>query len=75
MYKLSAALSRLPIHRGKTIPVSTQIMTNHFAKDDKAEARWALLTVKVEAKTREKIITKMSQRCSVCIFKCVCGYV
>lgn len=71
MYKLSAALSRLTIHRGKTIPVSTQIMTNPFAKDDKAEAIWALITVKVEVKTQVKIITKMSQRCSGCIFKCV----
>lgn len=47
-------VSRLPIHRGKTIPVSTQIMTNHFTQDNEAEAIEALITVKVEVKTQVK---------------------
>ncbi len=32
------APSRQPVRRGKRIPASTQIMTNHFAEDNGAEA-------------------------------------
>lgn len=57
MLPQQSALSRQHIHRGKRIPVSTQIVTNHFG----AEAISALITVKVEEKTQVKNKNKKSR--------------
>lgn len=73
MFSWQSALSRQRIHMGKKrILVSTQIVTNHFALDNGAEAIWALITVKVEEKTQVEHKNKKSLTGAVRVRAALC---